>query len=235
MRLAAILLSATVVGTALPAAAHPGHHEADGERSASPFVGRYDGSSFETYVAMVVLGDGTFEWVLSVGALDMRSKGKWVERDGVIHLTTLPKPVPAEFRLIGLVEQSGDGGVPVEVKAIGPNGKPFTDAETVVECANGARLFGFVAGSDAYYEGYEPDECDAPAAVTVRVMVYDAQSPRYDLYKLGWQPGQALKVEFLPNDIGVLDLTGMHGTLEEGVLTFDGPLGRQTMRKLAGE
>lgn len=198
----------------------------------SPFVGQYDGSSFETYMAMRIVDDGTFEWVLAVGALDMRSQGSWTERDGVVHFTTEPTPVPAEFRFVRFEPVPEDAEADKLVHVFLPDGKPFTNAETSIECANDVIIHQFVAGSNAYLQGYEPDECDTPIAVIVRQGNYDVTSPRYDLAEMGWQEGQIVHVEFAPNDIGVLDLTGMRGTLIDGVLRVDGPLGREEFRKL---
>ncbi|WP_086607030.1 hypothetical protein [Erythrobacter donghaensis] len=218
------------------------------ETDPAEIAGIYDGSSFETYMAMQLREDGTFRWVLAVGSLDLRSQGSWEVRDGVIHLTTQPTPVPAEFRLVGLTARvipeqdkaEADDTYPpptpeiVQVQVTRPSGKPFTDADTRSECANGVTIYGFVAGSNAYYEDDDPPRCDRPIAVTVELSSYDVASPRFDLDAIGWTPGQALHVEFIPNDIGVYDLSGMHGMLMDGVLELDGPLGLARFRKVPG-
>lgn len=198
-------------------------------------AGVYDGSSFETYMALRLLADGSFEWVLAVGGLDLRSQGVWEERDGIINFTTRPTPVPAEFRFLRFEAQDQTAQPVPQVHVTGPNGRPFTNADTRTECANGTVIYDFVAGSGAYYadDGDDaPAECDLPVAVTVVQSNYDVTSPRFDLPAMGWQPGQALHLEFIPNDIGVHDLTGMHGTIVDGVLTVDGPLGVTKFRKM---
>jgi hypothetical protein len=198
-------------------------------------VGVYDGSSFETYMAMQLRADGTFAWVLAVGGLDLRSQGQWRERDGEIHFTTLPTPVPAEFRLLGLEAATAPSEQVVQVRATLPDGRPFTGADVRIECANSTEIFDFLAGSNAFYEDERPRECDRPVAVRVTLPSgYAVTAPRYDLADIGWQPGQALHLEFVPNDIGVHDLTGMHGQLAKGVLEVDGPLGRVRFRKVPG-
>ena len=214
----------------------------------SEIAGIYNGSSFETYMAMELLDDGTFRWVLAVGALDLRSQGVWHVRDGMVHLVTKPTPVPADFRFVGLTERVAavddpadeDGfrspRVPeiVQVQVTQPSGKPFTQADTRTECANGAVIDGFVAGSSAYYEVDSPPLCDRPIAVTVELPSYGVTSPRLDLAAIGWTPDKALHLAFIPNDIGVFDLTGMQGRLVDGVLEMDGPLGRAKFRKVPG-
>ncbi|QDH33575.1 hypothetical protein [Porphyrobacter sp. YT40] len=218
----------------------------EAETDPSKIAGLYNGNSFETYMAMQLLADGTFEWVLAVGGLDLRSQGLWEVRDGVIHLTTQPTPVPAEFRFVRLTERTivaedeaeGDDAYPplppeiVQVQVTRPSGKPFTDAETRTECANGTTIYGFVAGSSAYFDNDSVPRCDRPIAVTVELSSYDVASPRFDLAAIGWTPDRALQVEFIPNDIGVYDLTGMHGLLVDGVLELDGPLGRARFRQV---
>lgn len=202
--------------------------EALSEHTASDFVGTYDGSSFETAMGMRINADGTFEWRLAVGSLDMRSAGEWTEKDGVVHFTTTPPPVSPEFRFLGLEEANH----PKLVHVFREDGSFFTYAEAIVECANGARNYRFTAGSNAYLEGYEPEECDRPVSIVVKQSQYNVISQSIDLKQLDWKPGQIVRFEFIPNNIGVLDLTGMSSTLSDGVLTVDGPLGRETFRKL---
>lgn len=219
---------------ALACIANAAPDKAQSESVPAEAVGVYDGSSFETYMAMQLRADGTFEWVLAVGGLDLRSQGEWRERDGEIHFTTLPTPVPAEFRLLGLEPQAEPAEQIVQVRATLPDGRPFTNADVTIECANGTLVSDFLAGSTAYFEDDRPRECDRPVAVRVRQSAYEVKSPRYVLAEIGWQPGQALHLEFVPNDIGVYDLTGMHGPLADGILAIDGPLGQAKFRKVPG-
>jgi hypothetical protein len=195
-------------------------------------TGIYSGSSFETYMGMEIAADGTFGWEMSVGGLDLRSRGVWEVRDGVVHFTTRPTPVPPEFRFVRIEAGDEPAEQILQVNVTGPRGRPFTNADTLIECANGARIYDFVAGSGAYRDGYSPEDCDTPVAVTIEQSNYNITSPRYDLAALGWKPGQALHLEFVPNDIGVFDLTGMHGTFADGILAVDGPLGVVDFRKV---
>ncbi|MEL7444524.1 MAG: hypothetical protein AAGK02_01775 [Pseudomonadota bacterium] len=235
MKLAAPLvlsLAIAVVGCAYTGTAKEGEPGTPGRQAASDFVGLYNGSSFETYMAMRIVEDGTFEWVLAVGALDMRSQGTWVERNGIIYFTTEPAPVPAEFRFLRFETAKGESENDRLVHVFRPDGTQFVNAEARIECANGARVFEFVAGSTAYLDGYTPDECDHPIAVRVIQSNYDITSPRYDLIEMGWEKGQIMRFEFESNDIGVLDLTGMSGALADSILTVAGPLGREEFRKV---
>jgi hypothetical protein len=203
-----------------------------GQPQQADIVGTYNGSSFETYMGLQIAADGTYGWEMSVGGLDLRSRGVWNVRDGMVHFTTQPTPVPPEFRFVRIEAGDEPAEQILQVNVTGPRGRPFTNADTLIECANGARIYDFVAGSGAYRDGYSPDDCDTPVAVTVEQSNYNVVSPRYDLAALGWKPGQALHLEFVPNDIGVLDLTGMHGTFADGILAVDGPLGVMDFRKM---
>ncbi len=200
--------------TAVPLASSP--------TTTSPFVGRYNGNSFETAMGMLVAPDGTFQWGLSVGGLDLRARGTWEQRGDVLFLTSDPKPVPPEIRFLSIADRSPDAEDDKLVYVTRPDGEPFTYAEARIECANGARFTEFVAGSNAYLEDYEPPECDRMSAITVEQSNYNVTSPRIDLQKAGWKPGKILRFEFEPNDIGVADFTGMKGLLSDGTLRFFG-------------
>lgn len=196
------------------------------------FVGTYNGSSFETAMGMRITEDGRWEWGLSVGALDMRGAGTWEESGDVITLTSDPKPAPAQFRFQGFEPAEGSADPEKLVHVFRPDGKQFTYAEANIECANGARVLQFAAGSTAYLDGYEPDTCDRPIAVTVEQGIYDITSPRYDLAAMGWETGQIMRFEFDPKDLGIVDFTGATGILEDGILKLRGAKWPLELRKL---
>ncbi|QUL37118.1 hypothetical protein [Erythrobacter sp. JK5] len=198
---------------------------------AKRFVGDYDGSSFETFAGMRITDDRRWEWALSVGALDLRSSGTWRVDDTSIHFTTDPEPVPAEIRMLGLVPGKGDRLVDL----VHTNGEPFAYADAWIECADGS--IDFQAVSDETLldpDDPPPERCTEPVAVTVRQSNYKVDSPRYVLADIGWTPSQMLKFEFVPNDLGVMSLTGMRGYLTKGdrILTVEGPLGTEEMRRV---
>lgn len=194
----------------------------------SPFVGRYDGGSFETAMGMEIAPDGTFQWFLAVGSLNLRAEGTWEQKGEVLYLTSDPAPVPPEFRFLSVEDRPEDAEDDKLVHVTRPDGRPFTYAEARIECANGERISEFVAGSNASkvrYDGYVPPECDRMIAVTVEQSNYNVLSPRINLREVGWKQGQVLRFEFAPNDIGVADFTGMMGALDQGVLRLTGGKG----------
>lgn len=205
--------------------------EAAEASSASPFVGRYDGSKFETAAGMQINADGTWEWALAVGALDARSGGVWETRDGVLHLRTTPKPVPPEFRWARF-ETRPDA--PFLSIVLAGTETPFDHASLRIVCADGNELY-----DDAALGIWSPTDengCEAPTKMRFRQPNYDLTSATFDLTgPLKPKPGQTLVFEFHPNDIGVVDFTGTTGTLDGGLLQLKGSFGNETLRKLSGE
>lgn len=66
----------------------------------SPLAGDYDGGQMEMAARLRLLPDGRFQFALSYGALDEVAKGRWVERDGRVLLTTEPTPRPPRFAVV---------------------------------------------------------------------------------------------------------------------------------------
>ncbi|MEM9500659.1 MAG: hypothetical protein AAF941_02315 [Pseudomonadota bacterium] len=210
----------------------------------SEFVGRYDGSSFETAMGMEIRADGTFNWGVSVGALDMRASGTWNEQGDWITFTSDPRPVAPEFGWSGL-EQAGSGPWLRIVWA--SNGEPFQYGSATVTCKNGwsttdqVPMDGWPSKDPDTYNSQPEDEpsaldaCDEPETVTLRQGVYDVRSERYVLADLGWTPGQTARFEFHRNDLGLADFTGVTGYLEDGFIKLQGAEWPLEMRKLPGE
>ncbi|MEL6876576.1 MAG: hypothetical protein AAGL68_00570 [Pseudomonadota bacterium] len=182
----------------------------------SPFIGDYNGGGFETAMGMRIAADGTFQWGLSVGALDMRAKGTWEQRGETITLTSDPKPVAPLFRWSGL--ETAPSGPMVKV-VWASNGEPFQYARVTVTCADGSRI-----QSQVRYEGWSPapGECADPISLRLEEDIYQIFSQDYVLADLGWKPGSTMRFEFERNDLGVADFTGMVGMLDGNVLKFVG-------------
>lgn len=195
-------------------------------KSASPFVGRYNGSSFETAMGMEIFADGTFAWGLSVGSLDMTAKGVWAQKGDLIDFTSKPPPVPPEMVWSG-VEKRPDA--PLVKVILADSGKPFEYADVRVECSSGNTVYGQIPA-----EGWSPDpgECANPVSIMVEQSNYEVTSQLYPLNKADWEPGDTIVFAFRRNDLGVMDMTGMTGRLLDGILTTDGPLGSADFRKV---
>ncbi len=182
----------------------------------SSFVGDYSGNSFETAMGMRLAEDGSFQWRLSVGALDMRAKGTWQQQGETITLTSDPKPVPARFIWSDLETKPA---APLVQILWASNDKPFPYASANVVCADGTKISAQVPA-----EGWSPDpvKCAEPVSLTLREGIYKIRSDSYDLSALGWTPGSTARIKFERNDLGVADFTGMTGRMEDNMLKFTG-------------
>ncbi|MBV7258752.1 hypothetical protein [Erythrobacter crassostreae] len=241
MRYGALILAAL----ALAANGQPNSDQVEPDTadvaSDSEFVGRYNGNSFETAMGMEIAADGTFRWGLSVGGLDLRAQGTWMQDGDRIFLTSDPKPVPAEFRWKG-TEKNEDGPWVKVVRA--SNGKPFQYASLSAECKNGEQVFGQVYrdgwpskeryANEELHEGEELPfaKCDEPETITFRLSSYNIKSETHSLRELGWKPGETAVFEFESNDLGVADFSGVTGYLEDGVIKLSGGEWPLELRKM---
>ena len=228
MRRIARLLAALLL--AFPVAAAAQETSEDAEQTAgeqSPFVGRYDGSSFETAMGMVVRPDGTFQWGISVGSLDLRAKGTWRENGDFIVFESDPKPVSPEFIWKGTQPRAQDGPFLRVVWA--GSGRPFGYADVRGLCANGELIRSSVSD-----QGWSPQEtCDGPATIQLFMESYQVLSP---VFKISGEHAiasdETATFEFHRNDLGLLDFDGVTARLEDGTLRMESPVGAMTLRKV---
>lgn len=193
----------------------------------SQFVGRYDGSSMETAMGMVVREDGTFQWGLSVGSLDLRAKGTWMERGGAIIFASDPKPVAPQF-IWDAVEPTKDG--PFLRIEWADSGKPFSFADVRGLCANGELVMMPVMDGT-----WSPGEdCDKVTMIELYLRSYQVLSGPFELEgERAVEDGETIRFVFHRNDLGVADFDGVTGFLEDGTLRMDSSLGPITLRKIA--
>lgn len=193
--------------------------------AASPFVGSWNGSSFETAMFLRLSEDRTFEWALTVGGLDMTAQGNWQAEGDTVTFASDPVPVPTTIALIGVNDNPGG---PM-LRVFHENGKPVEHSSTLTRCADGQTFLGRVGP-----EGSSPNPEQCPDPVSVRVMIpgIEADWPVFDLAENGWQPGKTIRFEFKPGDYGVMDFTGMAARLEGDVLTFTEQSGGDTYRRM---
>jgi hypothetical protein len=190
---------------------------ASGASAKAPdFIGSYrlqDGPDVAS--ELVLREDGTYAYWLMAGALDEASAGRWSLADDKLSLTTEPKPVPPEFRQAELSPE-GDG---VRLEVNWPNGKGIAGIDFVIGLADGETLEGYTQS-----DGWEAPSAPAsePRWIELREPVNRITSPRFAL-----PPGaRTLRFTLIPNDIGMVDLTG--STIER-----DGP--RLTLRRSEGD
>ena len=168
--------------------------------SASPLgaavaPGVYDGSQMEIAARLVLKPDGHFLYALSYGALDEQARGRWVEQDGKLLLTTEPRPKPPRFTVVS-DKPAADGAIHVAMdNAELLQGSSLTMAVTF-------------AGEDrpAYIEADEDGRLPLPAGKTVVALVPDLPVYPIPLTPYALKPGgHRIVFRFEPNDIGIAD------------------------------
>ncbi|MWV26536.1 hypothetical protein [Aurantiacibacter rhizosphaerae] len=177
--------------------AAPAQTDSGAEARAS-WVGEYrDRSSFEMFHGLRLNADGSYEWALSVGALDRRSVGTWQIGDGEVVLTTSPKPVAPLFEQ---VDSNAEQGAPF-LFVSWPNGEGIQGIDFTLQCADGKRISHYTQ-SDGW--NLVPGECEVPVSILLEEPIHDIGPAYFDLD--GHKPG--LRFVLTPNDFGVEDLTG---------------------------
>lgn len=180
--------------------------------------------SFEKFHGLLLKPDGTFEYTLSVGALDQRSSGSWEQQGDTVTLTTSPTPLAPVFRQ---AERDENEGAPF-VLVSWPDGEGIPGIDITLGCADGTTLTDYTQ-----YDGWSPPEgaCDEPQWIELVEDIHNIRSGRFPIA----EGASGLRFVLEPNDFGVVDLTGTIGTLDADrlVLVLHGYT--ITFRKLRGE
>lgn len=159
--------------------------------------------SFEMYVGLLLREDATFEFALSVGAMDKRSAGTWEQDGQIVTLTTTPKPVPPVFER---APQNEAADAPF-LLVTWPNGRGIAGITFALGCENNTELSHYTQS-----DGWSPPEgsCTKPEWIELTEGIHEIKSPRYDI------TGETGALHFVlqPNSFGVLDMTGTTGLLD---------------------
>ena len=165
-----------------------------------PFVGEYAvAEGPDVGGGLVIRDDGRFLYMLAVGALDERAEGRWVAKGDAICLTTEPKPVPPIFEKGPLL--AVEGGIPT-LLVTWPNGEGIAGVDFVVGFDSGDPIEGYTQ-----YDGWTMPDGDKriPRWIELREPIYAITAPRLALTEAD---GGKLRVNLVPNDIGVVDMAG---------------------------
>ena len=162
------------------------------------FVGEYSiAEGPDVGGGLLIRNDGRFQYTLAAGALDERAEGRWEARGDNICLTTEPKPVPPAF----------EKGVPIAVEGAiptllvtWPNGEGIPGVNFVIGFDGGEPAEGYTQ----YYGWTIPeDDPRTPRWVEIAEPIYGVTAPRFELTE---GDGGKLRVNLIPNDIGVVDM-----------------------------
>ncbi len=142
--------------------------------SAADLAGRYVLRGMgEAASELLLKSDGSYEFALTYGAADWDSKGKWIERDGIVYLNSDSQEQQPPFRLLhshasksGLVRirihTPQGGGVPnVEVGLFTNKGKHVGSTDS-----NGVAAF---------------STSDMPQSAAFRIRAYHLETELYEL------------------------------------------------------
>jgi hypothetical protein len=172
---------------------------------ATPAVDRIGPGSFTLdegpdAAGQLVLGaDRRFTYVLTAGALDEHSHGRWETADDKACLFTEPEPVPPRFARLALpISQAPPGHLLVA----GPNGESIPGVDFRIGFADGSQIEGYTQ-----HDGWTlaRDEMPVPRWIELFVPMHEVVSPRFDLAEGDEGPWH---FELKPNDLGVVDFDG---------------------------
>ena len=187
---------------------------------ASTLVGEYrDADSFEVFHGLLLREDGTFAWAISAGAMDRTSAGTWDVSGGKAVLTTSPAPIAPVFEQ---AEPDISADAPY-LSVTWPNGRGIPGIDFTLECADGERISDYTQ-----YDGWNPAEelCADPKAISLSEGTQDIGPTRFDISA---HDGGGLHFVLVPNDFGIMDLTGVTITPEPDGITLHLPGSRARM------
>jgi hypothetical protein len=148
---------------------------------------------------LLIAADGSFRYGLAAGALDEFSEGRWRAEGERICLITEPKPVPPAF---ARAEPVAIEGVVPTILVTWPSGDAVSGVDFVIGFDSGDPATGYTQ-----YNGWSlPDgEQRVPRWIEIHEPIYDIGAPRFELAEA--DKGR-LHVQLIPNDLGLVDLTG---------------------------
>lgn len=148
---------------------------------------------------LVLGGDGRFTYVLTAGALDEHSHGRWETVGGKACLHTEPEPVPPQFARLAVPVGEAPPG---QLLVAAPSGEGMPGVDFRIGFADGSQIEGYTQ-----YDGWTlpEDEKRAPRWIELFVPMHEVVSPRFELAEGDVGPWH---FELKPNDLGVVDFDG---------------------------
>ena len=172
--------------------------------------GTYDGSQAELAARLVLQPDGRFHYGLSYGALDEQARGRWVEQDGRVLLTTEPAPRPPRFAVVSDTPQPGDA---IEVALDDPELLQGSTLTMVVTYAD--------ATEPAFVEADDSGRLPVPPGRTIVSLVPDLPIFPSPLAAYAVKPGgRRIVFRFEPNDIGTAAFAAEPLAVDGGALVL---------------
>jgi hypothetical protein len=167
-------------------------------------VGEQDAAS-----ELALKPDGRFQYFLMYGALDEQAEGRWTVADGVVTLSTEPKPVPPVFRQD---PASKTDPARLSIRVRWPDGRGVALVDLWVGFDQGPPLDGYTQ-EDGW--SLPEEETRIPRWIQLRVPMHEFTSPRFPI---DLATGNALAFTLVPNDLGVFDFQGVRVEAAKGAL-----------------
>ncbi|MEO7178403.1 MAG: hypothetical protein ABIW83_06130 [Allosphingosinicella sp.] len=143
---------------------------------------------------------GRFQYFLSAGALDEQAQGRWSATRGVVTLVTEPAPVPPVFEA---APPASTAEAALTVKVGSPGGDGIAGVDLRIGFDEGDPVEDY---TQEYGWSLPADEKRIPRWIELKVPMHDIVSPRFPI---DLAAGNALAFTLVPNDLGVLDFTGI--------------------------
>lgn len=144
--------------------------------------------------------DGRFQYFLIAGALDEQAEGRWRAAEGIVILTTEPRPVPPRFEAGPSAKTKA---APLSVKVSAPGGGGIAGVDLRIGFDEGTLVEAYTQ-EDGW--SLPPEEKRPPRWIELAVPMHGLASPRFPI-DLG--KGNALAFTLVPNDMGVFDFDGV--------------------------
>lgn len=149
---------------------------------------------------LLLRADGRFEYALAYGALDEHAQGRWARRGEGVVLTTEPKPVPPLFRMAARSKPAA--GAPT-LRVSWPDGRGVAGVDFRIGFDTGDPVTDYT--QDAGWT-LPAEDHRVPRWIELVEPIYGIVSPRYPI---DTTTRGTLNFVIVPNDIGVVDFSGM--------------------------
>ncbi|KRC81560.1 hypothetical protein [Sphingomonas sp. Root241] len=186
-------------------------------------AGDYVHSEMELVAGIRLSPDGSFEYGLTVGALDERAQGRWKAVGSRIDLISAPRPVAP---VITAERVDAAPGKPFAIRVLAPNGRDVPGVDLRIEFDRGEPLESYLAGE---LWSLPTGEQRVPRFVTFSMPSYRLRSERLPLDA---RVGTIAIFALTPNDFGVVDLTGVHAEADGERLTLHRPEGTMQFKRV---
>ncbi|MGI9375461.1 MAG: hypothetical protein ACR2PC_05065 [Tsuneonella suprasediminis] len=166
-----------------------------------PVVGEYSSVQMELVAGIRLNPDGTFEYGLTVGSLDERAQGRWKRVGSRIELVSDPRPVAPTISANRIDNAPGQ---PFALRLVAPNDIDIPGIDLRIDFDTGAPLKSYLVGGPWTLPANEKRR---PRFITFSKRAYRIASGPLPLRA---EAGTVTVFLLTPNDLGVIDLTGVY-------------------------